>query len=171
MKFFRFERLVKLSPNIREIVRRHAKKLENEIKTSKNGRITKDIKNNFLVPLFSDIGNFLLMGDSEEVKMTSENGENLSYIIKRETQLLIDFITSPLNNLTFGLAAKYNLGPIISELKQCQKKAEKLIKKIYSSRKATIDSGKSEYENVILDAIIKHNNSGSEDPLSAQDIV
>lgn len=46
------------------------------------------------------------------------------------------------------------------------------IRNIYEHRKKSIISGKAEYTNIILDAIIKHNESvGAEEQLSHKEIV
>lgn len=86
------------------------------------------------MPIFNDITNFLILGDSEEATMAKDNGETLSEIVKKIARYWFDFELSPLNSMTFGLAAKYNFGPHLSKLKKTQEKAESIIKKIYEYR-------------------------------------
>lgn len=102
--------MLTLLPGLKTIIRRHVHKLKLEIENSKDKKIVKDLKNDVFVSVFNEVSNYITLGDGEEAEMAKIDGKTLSSMIKDSVQRSTNFGMSALNNFTFGLAAKYNLG-------------------------------------------------------------
>lgn len=152
--FFQIQNLKNLTKNLRGLIEEHFLKLKNDLwKDGTNEFKTYDLRKMF-PPLFEDVVNKLLFGNSEFPLIDGKTMPTYSQQLLEEFS--DDIMRSPLNFVTFNALHNFKIFPKTREL---DKRVDIMKKNILESVEKRRKLSKSERGINILDVMLNHNDT------------
>ena len=153
-KIFHYSNVMRLMPQIIQIIKRHVQMLKKRVSKTKEMKLSFDLKEEFLHELFEDLtGCILLTGADNKIDATF-NGMGISQILKK---MFTCFETHPRQLMTrIPFAERLGLSPAANEFRRLQNGFRKIIADQYKRR---YNSATEEdlVEHSILDIMVKLN--------------
>ena len=130
-KIFHYSNILRLMPGIREVIRKHVRKLKQRAE-GEGGQIKIDLKKEFSRAVFDDLTACILFGGTENKVLDKFEGMTVMELIRKMVVLFNMYFRNPLKVIPF--ASQLGLLKEEKELKRLQKALIEIITKEYKKR-------------------------------------